>query len=115
MSPDPVPPSAGGQTQKIAARDRNRARLRKITATAGLASVLTAAGVAYTLPGSAHATSAQQSSGTSSSGSGTGSSGASKSSSGKSSSSSSSSSSGLQGTSAPSSSSGSGQVTSGGS
>jgi hypothetical protein len=109
----------GGRTQRIAARERHRIRLRTITATAGLASVLTAAGVAYSLPGSAHATSTQQGSSASSgrSASGSSSSGKSSSSTGSSSSGagSSAASSGLQGSSAPGSSSGSGQVTSGGS
>ncbi len=111
MTPDPAPARTARRNAQVAARNRNRARLRAVTVAAGLASVLTAAGVAYNLPGSAHATTTQQSSSTSSGGSAK--SAASKSSS--SSSSSSSSGSGLKSTSAPATSSGSGQVTSGGS
>ncbi len=104
MTPEaqsPHSPAARG-----AARDRNRARVRSVTAAAGLASVLAAGAVAYNLPGSTHsaAASTQQSS----SGSGSASSSSAKSSS-------SSSGSGLKSTTAPSASSGSPAVTSGGS
>ena len=113
MTPDPAQARAARGNAQVADRKRNRARLRGVTAAAGLASVLTAAGVAYSLPGSAHATT-QVSSSASSGASGR--SAASKSSgSAGSSSSSSSSGGGLKSASAPASSSGSGQVTSGGS
>jgi hypothetical protein len=98
----------------VASRNRNRARLRAVTAAAGIASVLTAAGVTYTLPGPAHATAAHASSGSSKSGS-QASAGASSGSSGTGSSGSGSSSSGLRTSAPPSAASGSGQVTSGGS
>jgi hypothetical protein len=106
MSPDPAQPRPTGRAPQIAARERSRARIRAVTAAAGLASLVAAGGLAASLPGSTHATAtSQRTSGTSSG------SGAAKSSG----SGSASSSGGLQGTSAPSSSSGSGQVTSGGS
>lgn len=100
----------------IATRNRNRARLRTVTAAAGLASVLTAAGVTYTLPGSAHATASSIASSSSSTHASTGSakSGSAQSSSAKSGSGTSKSS-GLKSSAAPSASSGSGDVTSGGS
>jgi hypothetical protein len=109
MKPDPAQLPLGRRTgEAITYRDRNRGKLRAVTAAAGLASVLTAAGVSYTLPGSAR-TASVASRGTSSAGTST------AGSSGSSSSSSSRSSSGLQNSSAPSGSTGSPQVTSGGS
>ena len=103
MKPDPASlPGSLRTGEAIRNRDRNRDKMRAVTAVAGLASVLAAAGVAYTLPGSAHTATvasrvasgsahASSSTGTSSTGSG------------------------IQGSSAPSASSGSGHVTSGGS
>jgi len=106
MTPDP---------SAVARRDKTRARLRAVTAAAGIASVLTAAGVTYSLPGPAHAATAHAASG-SSSASGTGHSGLAKSAGSSSASSGSGSSgSGFSAAKAPSASSGSGQVTSGGS
>ena len=118
MTPDAqparVPPDPA---DRAAARDRNRARVRTATAAAGLASVLAAGAVAYSLPGSTHTAAASTQHSSSGSSSRSGSSGASSSSSGSAGSSSakSSSGSGLKSTSAPSASSGSGTVTSGGS
>src|SRR5215472_13102359 len=55
MKPDPAQIPLSRRTgEAIRYRDRNRGKLRAVTAAAGLASVLTAAGVGYTLPGSAH-------------------------------------------------------------
>jgi hypothetical protein len=116
MKPDPAQLPLSRRTgEAIRYRDRNRGKLRALTAAAGLASVLSAAGVGYTLPGSAH-TASVASRGTSGAGA-SGSAGASGTagSSRSSSSSSASSSGGLQGSSAPSASSASPQVTSGGS
>jgi hypothetical protein len=45
----------------VAARNRSQARLRSVTAAAGAASVLGALGIGATLPGSAHATTAERS------------------------------------------------------
>jgi hypothetical protein len=116
MKPDPAQLPLSRRTgEAIRYRDRNRGKLRALTAAAGLASVLSAAGVGYTLPGSAH-TASVASRGASGAGAG-GSAGASGTagSSRSSSSSSASSSGGLQRSPAPSASSGSPQVTSGGS
>jgi hypothetical protein len=56
MQPDDAPRlrnrDAVSRGDAIRHRERSRARLRAATAVAGLASVLTAGGVAYTLPGS---------------------------------------------------------------
>jgi len=119
MKPDPAQIPLSRRTgEAIRYRDRNRGKLRAVTAAAGLASVLTAAGVGYTLPGSAH-TASVASRGTSGAGASSGadeSSGAGTSSTGGSArSSSSSSGGGLQSSAAPSASTGSPQVTSGGS
>lgn len=102
MSQDPADARPTGLAPQIAARQRNRARIRTVTMAAGLASLVAAGGVATSLPGSAHATAASQSRSATSSGSSAGKSA-------------SSSSSGLQSSAAPSSSSGSSHVTSGGS
>lgn len=121
MTRHPSPARPSSRQAAIAARDRHQSRLRTITISAATAGVIATAGVALTLPGSAHASGAHvnsaqpasshsgRSSSTSSGSSGS----SSQSSSG--SSGSSSSSGGLSTGSAPSSSSGSGQVTSGGS
>jgi hypothetical protein len=115
MKPDPAQLPLRRRTgEAIRYRDRNRGKLRAVTAAAGLASVLTAAGVSYTLPGSAHTTSVA-SRGTSSAGTSSGAGTSTAGSSGSTSSSSSSSGSGLQNSSAPTASTGSPQVTSGGS
>jgi hypothetical protein len=115
MQPDdanrPVSRDTISRGDAIRYRDRSRARLRAATAAAGLASVLTAGAVAYTLPGSHTATVAD---GGSHSGSATASR-AKSSTSSSSTSTKSGSSDGLQGTAAPSVSSGTAQVTSGGS
>lgn len=102
MSPVPAQPRPTDRAPQIAARQRNRARIRAVTVAAGLASLVAAGGVAASLPGSTHASAGSQSTSAASSASS-----ASKSAS--------SSSNGLQSSSAPSSSSGSGHVTSGGS
>lgn len=108
MTPERAPfPS----TSRVAARDRNQARLRIVTATAGLASLLAAAGLSYGLPGSAQASSATEAAaagtsrhgGSAASGSSSGRSGAAASASG------------LKSAAAPAASSGSAHVTSGGS
>jgi hypothetical protein len=105
MSPDSLPP-APGRADRAAVRDRNRARIRTVTAAAGLTSILTAGAVAYTLPGSTQAATASAQSSVRSGGSShLSSSGSTSSSSG----------SALKSTSAPSASSGSPAVTSGGS
>src|SRR5215469_5484943 len=125
MKPDPAQVLRSRRTgEAIRYRDRNRGKLRAVTAAAGLASVLTAAGVGYTLPGSPGSTHTAASRVTSGSGSASSSVGTSSSSGSSSSnsansssarSSSSSSNRGLQSSSAPSASTGSPQVTSGGS
>ena len=111
MSPD------SQSADQAAARDRNRARIRTVTAVAGLTSVLAAGAVAYTLPGSTHAAtaSAQSSSSTSSAAARSSSSGSTSSTSNTGKSNSSASGSGLKSTSAPAASSGTSAVTSGGS
>lgn len=95
----------------VADRDHGHARLRAVTTTAGLASVLAAGAVAFALPGAEHAASTASASASSGSTATSGSSG-----SGTSSSSSTSKSKSLtKASSAPSASSGTSSVTSGGS
>jgi hypothetical protein len=118
MTPHPSPAQPSSRQAAIAARDRHQSRLRTITISAATAGVIATAGVALTLPGSAHASGAHVNSAqhaSSHSGRSSSTSSGSSGSSSQGSSGSSSSSGGLSTGSAPSSSSGSGQVTSGGS